>query len=83
MINKWQFCAAKLVKSPNYASSGFFPGFFGEWKHSSWQIVANIMPAKSIKAYFLGLIKKVPKTLDILEQPVFFAQTLARSIHVV
>ena len=41
------------------------------------------MPAKSIKAYFLGLIKKVPKTLDILEQPVFFAQTLARSIHVV
>ena len=24
MINKWQFCAAKPAKRPNYASSAFF-----------------------------------------------------------
>ena len=47
MINKWQFCAAKLAESANYASSAFFGKYI---KMLVMTITPNIMPAQSIKA---------------------------------
>ena len=46
MINKWQFCAAKLAKSANYASSAFFREIHENYA-SNYELCQNGTPAKN------------------------------------